>query len=140
MSIIAEVMQYLANKGIVSYSETGGANNVFMGRLPAEPSFAVAVNPSGGYNASIKHAYDSPTLQILVRGTIDPRVGYEKALQIYDALHGFGGDRFIAGGHWVIKCEGIQSEPVYLGQDDNGRHMYTLNFALEIKRPSTHRE
>jgi len=32
--------------------------------------------------------YDSPTLQILVRGTIDPRVGYEKALQIYDALHG----------------------------------------------------
>jgi len=140
MSIIAEVMQYLANKGIVSYSETGGANNVFMGRLPAEPSFAVAVNPSGGYNASIKHAYDSPTLQILVRGTVDPRVGYEKALQIYDALHGFGGDRFIAGGHWVIKCEGIQSEPVYLGQDDNGRHMYTLNFALEIKRPSTHRE
>ena len=140
MSIIAEVMQYLANKGIVSYSETGGANNVFMGRLPAEPSFAVAVNPSGGYNASIKHAYDSPTLQILVRGTIDPRVGYEKALEIYDALHGFGSDRFIEGGHWVVKCEGIQSEPVYLGQDDNGRHMYTLNFALEIKRPSTHRE
>lgn len=140
MSIITEVMQYLANKGIVSYSETGGANNVFMGRLPAEPSFAVAVNPSGGYGASIKHAYDSPTLQILVRGTVDPRTGYEKALQIYDALHGFGGDRFIAGGHWVVKCEGIQSEPVYLGQDENGRHMYTLNFALEIKRPSTHRE
>ena len=38
-----------------------------------------------------------------------------------DALHGFGGDRFVAGGHWVIKCEGIQSEPVYLGQDENGR-------------------
>ena len=140
MSIITEVMQYLANKGIVSYSETGGANNVFMGRLPAEPSFAVAINPSGGYNASIKHAYDSPTLQILVRGTVDPRTGYEKALQIYDALHGFGGDRFIAGGNWVVKCEGIQSEPVYLGQDENGRHMYTLNFALEIKRPSTHRQ
>jgi len=140
MSIITEVMQYLANKGIVSYSETGGANNVFMGRLPAEPSFAVAINPSGGYNASIKHAYDSPTLQILVRGTLDPRVGYEKALEIYDALHGFGGDRFIAGGHWVVKCEGIQSEPVYIGQDENGRHMYTLNFALEIKRPSTHRQ
>jgi len=140
MSIITEVMQYLANKGIVSYSETGGANNVFMGRLPAEPSSAIAINPSGGYNASIKHDYDSPTLQILVRGTVDPRTGYEKALQIYDALHGFGGDRFVAGGHWVVKCEGIQSEPVYLGQDENGRHMYTLNFALEIKRPSTHRE
>ena len=140
MSIITEIMQYLANQGIVDYSEIGGANNIFMGRLPAEPSFAVAINPSGGYNASIKHAYDSPTLQILVRGTLDPRVGYEKALEIYDALHGFGGDRFIAGGHWVVKCEGIQSEPVYIGQDENGRHMYTLNFALEIKRPSTHRE
>ena len=139
MSIITEVMQYLANKGIVSYSETGGANNVFMGRLPAEPSFAVAVNPSGGYGASIKHDYDSPTLQILVRGTVDPRTGYEKALQIYDALHGFGGDRFIVGGHWVVKCEGIQSEPVYIGQDENGRHMYTLNFVLEVKRPSSHR-
>ena len=56
-----------------------------------------------------------------VRETVDPRTGYEKALQIYDALHGFGGDRFVAGGHWVIKCEGIQSEPVYLGQDENGR-------------------
>mgnify|MGYP000899934440 FL=1 len=140
MSIITEVMQYLANKGIVSYSETGGANNVFMGRLPAEPSFAVAVNPSGGYGASIKHDYDSPTLQILVRGTVDPRTGYEKALQIYDALHGFGGDRFIVGGHWVVKCEGIQSEPIYIGQDENGRHMYTLNFVIEVKRPSTHRE
>ena len=140
MSIITEVMQYLANKGIVQYSATGGDNNVFMGRLPAEPSSAIAINPSGGYNASIKHDYDLPTLQILIRGTQDPRVGYEKALQIYDALHGFGGDRFIVGGHWVVKCEGIQSEPVYIGQDENGRHMYTLNFALEIKRPSTHRE
>jgi len=140
MSVITEVMLYLARKGIVQYSATGGDNNVFMGRLPAEPSAAIAINPSGGYNASIKHDYDSPTIQILIRGTIDPRVGYEKALEIYDALHGFGGDRFIAGGHWVVKCEGIQSEPVYLGQDDNGRHMYTLNFALEIKRPSTHRE
>ena len=140
MSIITEVMQYLANKGIVSYSETGGANNVFMGRLPAEPSSAIAINPSGGYGASIKHDYDSPTLQILVRGTVDPRVGYNKALQIYDALHGFGGGSFVEGGYWIVKCEGIQSEPVYLGQDENGRHMYTLNFALEIKRPSTHRE
>lgn len=140
MSIITDVMLYLANKGIVQYSATGGDNNVFMGRLPAEPSSAIAINPSGGYGASIKHDYDLPTLQILVRGTVDPRVGYEKALQIYDALHGFGSDRFIEGGHWVVKCEGIQSEPVYLGQDENGRHMYTLNFALEIKRPSTHRE
>jgi len=140
MSIITEVMLYLANKGIVQYSATGGDNNVIMGRLPAEPSSAIAINPSGGYNASIKHDYDSPTIQILIRGTIDPRVGYEKALEIYDALHGFGGDRFIVGGHWVVKCEGIQSEPVYIGQDENGRHMYTLNFALEIKRPSTHRE
>ena len=140
MSIVTEIMRYLADKGIVSYSETGGTNNIFMGKLPAEPSFAIAVNPSGGYNASIKHDYDLPMIQILVRGTVDPRTGYEKALAIYDALHGFGSGAFIAGGHWVVKCEGIQSEPVYLGQDDNGRHMYTLNFALEIKRPSTHRE
>ena len=139
MSIITEVMLYLANKGIVQYSATGGDNNVFMGRLPAEPSSAIAINPSGGYNASIKHDYDLPTLQILIRGTQDPRVGYEKALQIYDALHGFGGDRFIAGGYWVVKCEGIQSEPIYIGQDENGRHMYTLNFAIEVKRPSMHR-
>ena len=139
MSIITEVMQYLANKGIVQYSATGGDNNVFMGRLPAEPSSAIAINPSGGYNASIKHDYDSPTIQILIRGTIDPRVGYEKALEIYDALHGFGGDRFIVGGYWVVKCEGIQSEPIYIGQDENGRHMYTLNFAIEVKRPSMHR-
>jgi len=140
MSIITEVMQYLANNGIVDYSETGGANNIFMGRLPAEPSTAVAVNPSGGYGASIKHAYDTPTLQILVRGTVDPRTGYEKALEIYDVLHGFGGGAFVSGGHWVVKCEGIQSEPVYIGQDENGRHRYSLNFAIEVKRPSSHRQ
>jgi len=140
MSIVTEIMRYLADKGIVSYSETGGTNNIFMGKLPAEPPFAIAVNPSGGYNASIKHDYDLPTIQILVRGTVDPRTGYEKALAIYDALHGFGSGAFVAGGYWVVKCEGIQSEPIYIGQDENGRHMYTLNFALEIKRPSTHRE
>ena len=139
MSIVTEIMRYLADKGIVSYSETGGTNNIFMGRLPAEPSFAIAVNPSGGYNASIKHDYDLPTIQILVRGTVDPRTGYEKAMAIYDALHGFGSGAFVAGGYWVVKCEGIQSEPIYIGQDENGRHMYTLNFAIEVKRPSMHR-
>ena len=139
MSVITDVMKYLAEKGIVSYSETGGANNIFMGRLPAEPSFAVAVNPSGGYNASIKHDYDLPTIQILVRGTVDPRTGYEKAMAIYDALHGFGSGAFVAGGYWVVKCEGIQSEPIYIGQDENGRHMYTLNFVIEVKRPSMYR-
>lgn len=139
MSVITDVMKYLAEKGIVSYSETGGANNIFMGKLPAEPSFAIAVNPSGGYNASIKHDYDLPTIQILVRGTVDPRTGYEKAMAIYDALHGFGSGAFVAGGYWVVKCEGIQSEPIYIGQDENGRHMYALNFVIEVKRPSMYR-
>ncbi|MFA7019607.1 MAG: minor capsid protein [Sphaerochaetaceae bacterium] len=140
MSVITDIIQYLSKQGIVQYSPTGGDNNIFMGRLPAEPSSAIAINPSGGYGASIKHDYDSPTIQILVRGTGDPRVGYDKALQIYDALHGFGGGSFVEGGYWIVKCEGIQSEPVYLGEDDNGRHMYTLNFALEVKRPSSHRK
>lgn len=139
MSIVTELMQYLADKGIAQYSTTGGMNNIFLGRLPAEPSSAIAVNPSGGYGSSIKHAYDSPTIQILVRGTFDPRVGYDKTMEIYDALHGFGNGAFVPGGFWVVKCEGIQSEPIYIGQDENGRHMYTLNFALEVNRPSTHR-
>ncbi len=137
--IISEIMRYLDSRGIVTYDDTGATGNIFMGLLPPVPDIAVAITPSGGIASSIKHPYDQPTFQVLVRGDEDPRTGYNLALAIYDALHGFGSAPFIPGGMWVIKCEGIQSDPVHIGIDGKRRHRYAMNFMVEVARPSTHR-
>lgn len=137
--LITEVMRYLDSRGVVTYDASGISGNVFFGLLPTSPDIAVAILPSGGRSSSIKHSYDNPTFQVLVRGTRDPRTGYEKALEVYDALHGFSGGPFVDGGYWVVKCQGVQSEPVHIGQDENGRHRYSLNFWAEINRPTIYR-
>lgn len=132
--LITEIMQYLADQGIGIYDPTGATGNIFMGVLPQSPDQVIAVTPTGGNPSSMKCQYDSPSVQVVVRGTADPRTGYSKALDVYGVMHGFGSKPFVSGGHWVVMCEGVQSDPASLGPDENNRFRYSLNFIIEIQR------
>ncbi len=128
-----EIAQYLAAQGEGTFDETGVTGDIFICTLPSTPDQCIAIYPQGGPPADGKLGYDSPGCQIVVRSTTDPRPGLERAMRIYNLLHGFHHGRFIAGGTWVVSCLGVQSGPVPIGQDGNNRHEFSLNFNLEVE-------
>jgi len=134
-----ELARYLHDKGLVTFDQNGSQGSCFIGTIPPKPDEAVAIYHYEGLPASTVHGYDSPRLQVRVRGTEDPRVGFQLAQSIYEALHGFEG-YLVEGGYWIVSCEGLQSGPVHIGTDQNGRHEYTVNLEIEIRNKTINRE
>lgn len=136
--LAVEVAQHLsAQVPAVTFHLTTPGGNCFIGDLPDQPDEAVAIFSTGGPEASTKDGYAQPAIQVMVRGTGDPRTGDTLAQAIYDELHGL---RYVTlpGGTHVVYCAGIQPEPVSLGEDENGRHRYSLNFRFELRKPTSH--
>lgn len=143
MNPAVALARYLSGRSLVIYDEVGTGGNCFVNRLPAQPNEAVMVKQTGGHPvpAGGSLGYDEPTLQLLVRGTRDPRVGDALAQSLYDELQGFRGVLDPAGENiYVARCLAAQSAPVHIGTDENERHLYSLNFALHIRHITQHRE
>jgi hypothetical protein len=137
--LAVEVAQYLAAQiaGVaLDLADTTG--NVFIGSKPPTPDEVLAVWSDGGEESSTKSGYDMRTVQVMVRGTTDPTTGSDRADEVYAALHGLKGVT-LPGGTLVVLCAGIQSGPVSIGEDDNGRHEYSLNFRMEVRNPTPNR-
>lgn len=132
------IARYLEAEGVVNFDEEGGTGNAFIGRMPSSPDQAVMLMSTGGFEADSELGYDNPTFQVLVRGTQDPRVAHAKAQDIYSALHGLG-PITLPDGTRLVSCVGIQSGPVGIGSDSNGRYEFSLNFQAEIRSLTTHR-
>lgn len=140
MDINTELAKYLDAKGIVNFDESGATGDTFIELLPATPDNAIAILSSQPAESDVKLGFDRPGIQIIVRGGQDPRPPKSKAYEIYDALHGFTSGRFVENGVWVVNCYAAQSGPIRLGQDDNGRHEFSLNFDLQVKNSTLYRE
>jgi hypothetical protein len=134
--LAAEIARYLSDQGIGTFNEAGPGGDIFVPLLPDTPEQAVAVRPTGGYQADGKDPYDKPTVQVYVRGTTDARTGASKAQAIYDLLHGFHAMHFVSNGIFIVNCVGIQSGPAHVGRDENGRHEFSMNFELYILNES----
>lgn len=139
-TFVMEVMRHLAYYiPEAELDDSGITGNVFMDILPEKPDTAFCVRSTGGDPADVKLGYDFPTIHIIVRATRDPRESYALALAVYDTFHGLHGAEIVAGGTYVVGCEGIQSEPVSIGPDKNGRFRYSLNFEFDISRETKYR-
>lgn len=132
------VARYLDQLGLVRFDETGVAGDCFIAVLPASPDRVVALFPAGGAAPDPALGYDTAALQIVVRGTQDPRTASERAEAIYGALHGLRSTA-LPGGVWVVLCRAMQSGPVWVERDANGRHVMSLNFELEVRHVTAHR-
>ena len=135
--MLSELMQKLSNDiSEIDYDDTGVTGNIFQDVLPTEPDIAVMVKGTGGFPKDMFLVdYAEPTVQIIVRGTRDPRVAREIIDEIVETIGTFGGQKFVAGGNWhIIKCHAIQPQGIYIGPDDNNRHRFSINFELEIKK------
>lgn len=135
----AEVCEYLHSVGLVQYDPEGVTGDCYAYRMPNKPDHAVMVEIIGGPTSSIAHAYELPQLHLLVRGGLDPREAETRALDLYRHLHALDSVT-LPRGTYVVSCRGIQSGPVPIGRDENGRFEFSLNFQLEVRVVDTRRQ
>ncbi|WP_067184622.1 minor capsid protein [Microtetraspora niveoalba] len=140
MTLLEEFAALLAALGLGTYKADGSTGGtIFLTVLPASPDRAMAVARYGGPESAATDDYDEPSIQVRVRGpATDARIAEQDAQAVYDKLHAIG-SRVLAGGTWLQDAIGVQSGPIYVGRDQNGRHEYTVNLRCEISRPSVNR-
>jgi hypothetical protein len=140
MTLLEGIALYLDSVDVATYDPDGPDGNVFIQKLPQTPDAAIGIFAVGGFPASGTHGYDEPSISIQVRGAPDDPVGaLTLAEAIYGALHGLH-SATLPDGSRVVRCLGIQSGPVSIGQDDQERHELTLNFQIQIRNVTMHRE
>jgi hypothetical protein len=131
-----EIAEYLQTWSLGNYDSdaevVGGATEfaIYVGFMPDAPDRAVGIRQTGELKRDMRlKEYTYPTVEVLVRGTTDPRVAEGQAQEICTQMHGLAGVEFVGGGAYIVKCQAING-PNDLGPDENGRHNYSINFDL----------
>ena len=133
------IARYLDDKGIVTFDPNGISGDIFMETMPPQPRDAVALMSTGGDEPLVRHPFDTRKFQVLVRGGADPRPPLARAEAIYDALQGLAGVT-LPDGTYVVAIGAVQAGPIRLGPDENGRHMFSLNFWMRVHVPTEYRK
>jgi hypothetical protein len=142
--IAAAVAKYLAAEVTgLTYASTSTGGNVYVQYMPAGPDIAVAVMSTGGNAEPSRLPFDSPNVQVLVRGERHAqRAAYDMAREVYDTLAALSLVTLDDGGTdevFVIGATPAQSDPISLGPDTNDRPEWSLNVGLQVSAPTTHR-
>lgn len=126
-----------AEADIAAYLATGGfgtvATNIFVNDMPATPDNCIAVSIYAGISPERTHdtsGNDRPSIQIRVRNT-SAGTARTKVEQIYNYLDGITNTTI--GSTFFLGIDAINSGPVPMGKDGNGRTEYAWNFQT-IKR------
>ena len=136
--LASEVAEWIGdNITNCSFDTSGVTGNVFISTMPSSPDTVVMVSEYGG-TVDDKNPFSDINVQARVRGTKDPRVGYNIAKEIFDELQGLTNTTLISSGSSVIKVV-AQNTPIDIGRDDNGRHEWTVNFNIEVRDIGTNR-
>ncbi|MGF0176717.1 minor capsid protein [Streptomyces sp. Marseille-Q5077] len=131
------VARLLAARGLVTYDPQGVTGDLFVEVMPPAPDAAVALWLYDGEAPDTRNAYDTPRLQVRVRGGPDPRVSRRRCWAIYSALHGLAGVA-LADGTWLVLAA-ARGTPAPMGPDSSGRHEHVVNFDLDVSAPTDHR-
>jgi hypothetical protein len=132
------IARYLESMNLLNFDEEGNGGDTFIERMPSAPDAALMIHDMPGPGSDSELGYDTPGLLIRIRGGKDPRVSFNRARAIYDALHGLG-PVDLPDGTRLISCQALQSNPVPIGADTNGRFEHTLNFQTEVRALTAHR-
>ncbi|MBF8186321.1 hypothetical protein ITP53_11285 [Nonomuraea sp. K274] len=140
MTLVGEICALLDDLGLGTYREDGlPGGDIFHTFLPPSPDSALAVAQYVGRESDAGNPWDEPYIQVRVRGpAVDVRVAEQRAQDVYDRLHGVG-RRALAGGTWLQLAIGTQSGPYPIGPDEQGRPEFTVNFRVDVDRPTPNR-
>lgn len=109
---------------LVGYLKTNVPYTYYALAFPSTASddcATVKVTGGGEPNRSVS----SPSIQILVRSK-NPSTAETKAWEVFNHLN--LKSNFNIGSTQVIYCNAQQSSPLFIGTDDNGRYLFSVNF------------
>lgn len=121
------IAQALHDAGVGVYSPSSVGGTIYIVYMPPTPDEVIVITPTGGQTPGVKLPYDAPTFQIRVRGTRDPRTGFETAMEAYNVLQSIHQDQ-LPNGERVSAIQALQSAPVSIGADESGRIEFTQNY------------
>ncbi|GAA0605632.1 hypothetical protein GCM10010174_22980 [Kutzneria viridogrisea] len=134
MTLLEEFARLLQEFGLGSYQPAGGGT-IVLAVPPAMPDAVLVLTRAAGLDADSTLPYDTPTVQVRVRGAVKDAVGAEGTAQaVYDALHGLG-SRALPGGTWLVLGLATGGGPVYAGRDSADRDQWDVSFRMELHRP-----
>lgn len=102
--------------------------NLFVGEMQNSLASAVVLLDTGGYSPD-PGPYYKPTLQVIVRAASGEYAsGYTLAESIRSCLHEYTGQPDSS----TMEYTGVWSigDPMYLGTDESGRPLFSLNFRI----------
>lgn len=95
--------------------------------VAANPDDCAYTRISGGGRPNEWSSVSYPSVQVVIRAKKSPDAE-AKANAFFAALH--NKREFAVGTTRVIRSEAEQSAPFYLGTDENGRTLYSVNFTF----------
>lgn len=129
---------HLHGLGLVRYPPDAGGDGVpcFVVETPSTPDACVLVRPRPGFPSGDLSGYELAEQQIIVRSVADSgyQAGYDQAKAIRDALHNTGETVWAVGTEHeasIAWCDASDSEPVWLGRDDQDRPRWSVSFQTE---------
>ena len=131
--LLDSVAEYLGSAvDGLAYSDETDEGNVFVDRIASSPDRAVALYSMPSQESDSKLPYDYVDFQVLARGRADRDVwAREMLMKVYSVLHGLRNVQ-LSGGAQVIYILAMQSSPAPMGDDENGRPEFALDFRAEV--------
>lgn len=129
-AFLDEVAEILETAGVGVWASNTG-RNIFVGQLPPSPDNCTALLGLPGPNIGVQRdvsALNFPRFQALVRNT-DYTLGDAKLRDVRNALHGLLGARLTDW--YILRCHADQ-EGGPIGQDEEGRYEFSINFTAEM--------
>lgn len=97
--------------------------------MPPTKGEAIALYPYTGPDApDSRNAWSYPRMQVRARSA-DPLAAQQLLADVFASLQGYG-PVTLEGGVFLQDCHALESGPMSMGTDDNGRHEYTQNYQL----------
>lgn len=121
----------------LTYSDIAGGN-IFIDRLPQGPDRAIAVYSAAGPEADSKLPYDPVDFQVVIRSEQGGLWAHEVWKDIYSALHGLR-NTTLPDGTYLVYCLATSSSPFPLGEDENGRPQFSIDFRSEVLNTTSER-
>lgn len=121
----------------LSYSTTGGT--VFVDHLPQTPDLCVAVYSVSADEPDARLPYDPVQFQVVVRAKNNELgAAFTKMDAIYSALQGLR-NTALPDGTYLVFALALSASWFPMGEDENGRPRYSMDFRGETLNPTTER-
>ena len=122
MAVDHDIAEYLEDQGIGTVG-----TDIFRGGNPPKVVNVTILTAYAGRPQDKSCAVEYPHLQVMVRNSVYS-TGYDLSMTIKDELQRLGETTIEVVRYLAIYS--LQSAPSYLGKDEGGNHIFTINYEI----------